>query len=271
MSEPRPPNPSAERGRRFGGEGQLDQRRFHAFGVGLAKTGTNSLAESFASYRSGSEFMFQEAIEAFARFADGADDQAEFRAFLRRRDALGGLEMDSASFHHFYVEELISEFPEARFIHTVRDAVSWTESFLQMMLRNRARYVSAPYPAWQATLGRLMVGSFDPDVFVSRTRLEQALPEIVGGYFAYWARSNRLLLRVLPAERSIRADTLELSTTLPNVARFLGVPPERLRPEGFHANAGGYDVPLLSTLDPKELARLVDRECGDVNRDLFGA
>lgn len=268
MSGPHEPKTDTERGRRWTGAGP-HVRRFHAFGVGLAKTGTSSLAECFAEYRSGHEFMFQETVEELGRLAEGRSTALELREFLRRRDAAVGLELDSASFHHFYIEHLLEEFPSAAIVYTVRDCLSWTESFLQMMLRNYARRAADGIPEWQLTLGRLMVGVFDPGAFASHARLVRELPDLVEGYLSYWARANRRVLDVLPAERSLCVRTGGLSSSLPNVARFVGADPARLRPDAFHANAGDYREPLLATLDPAWLSERAREHCGAVTARLF--
>ncbi len=262
--------PSVERGRRWNDE-IAQSRRFHAFVVGLAKTGTSSLAESFAAYRAGHEFMFQEAVEQTAAWRSGRLSAADFGTFLQERDRASLLELDSASFHHFYFELLIPLFPAARFIYTVRDCFSWVESFLQMMLRNRQRYAepSAVLPRWQVTLGELMVGRFDPEVFVSHEACAAALPEIVDEYLRYWAIANEHVLSRLPEARSLVVRTSSLSTALPEIARFVGADERELMAQGAHANRGNFTASLLQSLDRSFLLERARRHCATLMARLF--
>ena len=52
------------------------------------------------------------------------------RRWLAKRAEAGALELDSASFNHYFLEILVELHPAARFVYTRRDAVSWADSLL---------------------------------------------------------------------------------------------------------------------------------------------
>ena len=94
-------------------------RRFQAYCVGLPKSGTSSIAGIFSGYVSCHEFMVRETVEHLIRFNRGELSDRQMRSFVRRRDTLGLLEMDSASFNGAYLDFLRDEFPSAKFIFTI--------------------------------------------------------------------------------------------------------------------------------------------------------
>jgi hypothetical protein len=53
-----------------------------------------------------------------------------------RDDLAGALELDSASFNHYFFDILVELHPATRFVYTRRNAVSWADSFLIMVLRH---------------------------------------------------------------------------------------------------------------------------------------
>jgi hypothetical protein len=118
----------------------LPPRRFHLIGVGLPKTGTTSLASLFQPFRWGDEFLFPESVERLIAWKGGRLDRDVMRRWLALRDEAGALELDSASFNHYFLDIMVELHPAARFVYTRRDAVSWADSFLNMVLRHSICY-----------------------------------------------------------------------------------------------------------------------------------
>ena len=135
------PREGVNRGRWWGERGvpaSLPTRRFHLVGVGLPKTGTTSLAHLFQPFRWGDEFLFAESVERLIAWRAGRLDRDGTRRWLALRAEAGALELDSASFNHYFLDILVELHPAARFVYTRRDAVSWADSFLNMVLRHGA-------------------------------------------------------------------------------------------------------------------------------------
>ena len=85
---------------------------------------------------------------------------------------------------------LVELHPAARFVYTRRDAVSWADSFLNMLLRHGAYHRGHPWPEWQLALGRLMAPSFDPGQFASPEHLRLALRPLAEELLEFYARDG---------------------------------------------------------------------------------
>ena len=226
----------------------LPARRFHLIGVGLPKTGTTSLANLFQRFRWGYEFLFAESIERLIAWRDGGLDREGMRRWLALRSEAGALEMDSASFNHFFLDVLVELHPAARFVYTRRDAVSWADSFLNMLLQHGMYHRGHPWPLWQLALGRLMAPSFDPEQFSSPAHLHLSLRPLAEELLGFYARETARIEAALPPERSLVIPTEDLSTSLDTLAEFAGVPRSALNAAGSHENRGQGKIPLVAAL-----------------------
>jgi hypothetical protein len=210
------------------------ERRFHVYNVGIAKTGTQSLAGIFSNYRSLHELLFADTVETIAKRARGAMSEADFRAFIRWRDGLTRLDVDSSSFNCFYVDVLAEEFADAKFIFVIRDCWSWLDSMLNMALR-----IGPGMPAWMVEHTRTILGpAFLPDLAEREAELRRRLPAIVDDGLRYWSTANHFVLRTLPPDRSLVLRLDELSSSLDRLAAFVGVPLETLCPKFSHLHRG---------------------------------
>lgn len=209
-------------------------RRFHALYLGLPKTGSTSLAEVFArSYRSGHEYRFEAA-------AGVLKERGEPGEFLQRRDAESRLELDSATFLHFWAADLVDLFPAARFLVFERDFPSWLGSLVAMMVRNRRRYGTGTVPRWQVDLGEAMFGRYEPDWYVDDATVRAHEDAITADYQRFWTERTAAVRGALvgvPSERKLVLPTSELSASLPRIADFLGVDPATLDASASHRNA----------------------------------
>ncbi len=262
------PNVASLRSRREGvnrglwwGQGgvpaSLPPRRFHLIGVGLPKTGTTSLAYLFQRFRWGDEFLFADSVERLIAWRAGRLDHDNMRRWLGSRAEAGTLELDSASFNHYFLDILVELHPTARFVYTRRDAVSWADSFLNMVLRHGAFLRGRPWPEWQLALGRLMAPSFDPGQFSSPAHLHLALRPLAEELLGFYARETAHIEAALPPERSLVIPTEDLSMSLDTLAKFAGVPRSALNAAGSHENRGHGKIPLIAALP--DLPQLLER------------
>ena len=245
----RSPLAGVERGRWWGEAGfppAAPERRFHLIGVGLAKTGTTSLASMFRPYRWGYEFLFAETVERIVAWREARLDDEAMRAWVADRSEAGALEMDAASFNHYVVGMLAAAHPEARFLYTRRDPVSWADSFLNMLVRNGARLAARPWPAWQLALGRLMAPSFDPAAFASADALAEAVPTLGPELLRFWKVETARVEAALPPERTCIVETRGLSAQVGTLAAFVGVAPGTL--VVAHENVGEGKRPFVAAL-----------------------
>ncbi|GET35394.1 sulfotransferase [Microseira wollei] len=246
-------------------EGTRSSRRFRAYCVGIAKTGTNSMADLFGRYRSGHEFMFQETVAQIAAWQEGMISPESFKAYILYRDRQGDLEMDSATFNHNYLHILIQEFSEAKFIFTVRDCYSWLNSLLNMSWRS-----GNSIPDWMFKYGKFFIGyEVNRSAVSSVEAMLEELPNALEGLLSYWQKSNQRILDLLPPERSLIVPTHKLSQSLEQIANLVGVTPESLVEEAKHSNQAppGYD--WLKYIDQDLLEERCSFYCGSLMERLF--
>jgi hypothetical protein len=104
-------------------------RRFHAYCIGTSKSGTHSIAEIFSGYyRVAHEPEYEQLIEMIIGASSYALSQAQMAEFVRSRDQQLKLELECSHPLFYLLDTLLDEFPEARFILTLRDCYSWLDS-----------------------------------------------------------------------------------------------------------------------------------------------
>jgi hypothetical protein len=256
LTEPAPPAVAGARPR---------ERRFRIYNVGIAKTGTQSVAGIFANYRSLHEYLFADTVEAIAQHASGALSHAAFREFIRWRDGVARLDVDSSSYNAFYADILAQEFADAQFIFVIRDCWSWLDSMLNMVLR-----IGPGMPTWMVEHCRVILGPhLLPDLAAHASELARRLPALVDDGLRYWASANRFVLEALPPERSLVVRTAELSTSLPRLADFVGVPVETLRTDLRHVHRGPQRFHTLQQVDRGLLLARYMSDCADLMDTFF--
>jgi len=242
---------------------RMSERRFRAFNVGIAKSGTTSVAGIFSNYRAGHEFMFPETTKAISDYRTGVISKKEFIGFLRDRDQKGNLEMDSASFNFMYIDILAEMYPDAKFIATIRDCYSWLDSALNMFL-------VLDIPDWMIDYGSRSFGvHITREMFGSRQDLLRALPGILDGILGYWAYGMQFILDNLPEERSLVIKTEEISNSLDKTASFLGIPESTLVREKSHLFKATKKFNILHDMDLNLLKEKFEEHCGPLMERYF--
>lgn len=242
-----------------------EHRQFRVYNVGIAKTGTRSVAGIFCRYRSLHELLFEDTVQAVADHERGAMSEEEFRAFIRWRDELTRLDVDSSSYNCYYIDVLAQEFPDAKFLFVTRDCFSWLDSFLNMVMRG-----GPEMPEWMVRYIRRFIGpGFERELGKRPTELQQRLPEMIESAWRYWSTWNRFVLDQLPHERSLLIQTRRLSQSLPALASFVGVPEETLMPTMSYLHRAEEHLELVRSSDRALLSDLFEAHCVDVMQELF--
>ena len=196
--------------------------RFHAYVVGLPKTGSTSLSAMMTNYRTGHEVWLDFlAAPAVAR-ARGEMDDETFWETVKRRFVPLRAEMDSVTCHHMYADVLHEKYPKAQFVATYRDVRSWANSLLDLITatvrippehRGRDRTWFTSYGTW---IGEGTI-PFDP---AREGDDSVALPALMRSWAAYMRR----MPTVLPPDRTLWIKTSELTARVPDLADFLKIP-----------------------------------------------
>ena len=238
-------------------------RRLLAFGVGMAKSGTHSLAALFEKhYRAAHEADSSRLIDAILDRACGRWTDADLRDHLRRRDARLALEVDSSQLNFFILDELLDMFPDARFILTMRDCASWLDSLINHALSR------TPTPGWV----RLREHRFAiPGTAHSTAELCLAKRGLytLDGYLRYWTRHNATVLERVPKPRLLIVKTREIAARGADIADFLGIAPSTLHPAAAHSNRARQRYDMLARLPQAHLALKVQEHCGPLMQRFF--
>ncbi len=233
-------------------------RRFQAFGVGTPKSGTRSLAGLFErSYRAAHEPEAESLVEMMDLVARQQLERERVARFLRRRDRRLRLELESSHPTAFFLEILLDEFPDARFILTIRDCYSWLESVWGQFLR-------LPQRESMVFWSRMRDAYYRPDRFQHAPE-ERVLADhglyTLDGYLSFWERHNAQVLTLVPSERLLVVRTHEIQRDAGRIASFLGVPAESLDPSRSHLNRAQSTRGLLWQIDPGFVERKADLYC----------
>jgi hypothetical protein len=241
-----------------------NSRRFHAYNVGLPRSGCSSMMALFSNYRSVAEYKERESVELITAWKDGWISERTLRDYILYRHELGQLEMDTASFNHFYLHILVNEFPEAKFIFTIRDCYSWVTSFLRMISRWKKHFldIDQEMPDWMLNYGRILFGEYDWNWFNSYEDLMKNLDPLVEMFIKGWAGLNSRILGLLPPERSLVIKTSEISRSQAKLAEFIGIPVHTLT-EHHHINMAPDSVNLLENYDREKFNALLRQYQGD--------
>jgi hypothetical protein len=237
-----------------------DARRFHAFAVGLPRSGTHSLAEMFqGQFRAAHEPALVDSLAHTMSWNRGEQPAARMRALLRWRDRRLGLELEAAHYLHHVAPLLVEEFPAARFVLTLREPVSWLESEINQNLR------AAEFPFWRA-LAHQRYGRYGAALPAAERGLADAgCAHAIAAHLHYWRDHIEGVLAAVPNDRLLVVRTDQLDERAPELAAFLGVAPDLLDRSRSRAGAGGpRRIDLRALVDPDHLAREVERHCADL-------
>lgn len=223
----------------------LRPRSFHAFCLGAAKSGTQSVAAMFRTkYRASHEPTFLELIRLMNGRDRGDVGEEDVRSFLRQRDRVFRLEMESSHPIAYFSDELACEFPAAKFIVTVRQPKAWLDSVFNQHLN-----VDLSERPTERSLRDLLYGRGNGGFSSGEAALEQHSLYPLDGYLSGWSEHYRRILRALPADRSIFVDTNDLRHCSGLFANFLGIPEGRVDITSAHVHKAPTKHGLLARLD----------------------
>ena len=154
------------------------------------------------------------------------------------------LELDSSWLNVDILDILLREFPDARYVLTIRDCYSWCNS----MMNDALRFARTTAPIWI----QLRNWRYRADVFQHAPE-ERLLQEkelyTLDGYFSYWAWHNQKVLDDVPRDRLLIVRTDEIGCRAVEIADFAGLPRRAVRPQRAHAFKNPKKHELLRQID----------------------
>jgi Sulfotransferase domain len=223
------------------------------FCVGLAKSGTHSIADMLAgSCRSAHEPDPYPLLEMIPRVRAGKLSTGRLGPFFLERRRRLGLQFESSHLLSSFTPHLVEIFPGARFILLVRDCRSWIDSMINDQLNMQGW---DGYPPWHAMY----------DAYLDRSTRDFPEPEQIladldlyplRNYVAYWRSEAEAITSCVPRERLLTVRTEELSSSLPAIADFFGVPVYGLSAQHSYQSWRKHDV--LARIDSAYVGSLIE-------------
>ena len=232
-------------------------RRTRLYGVGAPKSGTNSVAAMFTSnVRARHEPEWHALIRVLLDRHHGRIGERDFIEWLRARDRRLALEVDSSALNFDILDILLREFPDARFLLTVRDCYSFLDSQVNQFLRGLGRRDPIVIELWNVQLGANAY-HYAPQERI----LEQYGAPNVDALLRRWAHHVHHALATVPVERLLVVRTDQLNSRAFEIADFAGLPRRTVRLERTHANRNPAKRPIVSEIDREFLERKVEQHC----------
>ncbi|MGD1930910.1 MAG: sulfotransferase [Leptolyngbyaceae cyanobacterium] len=242
-----------------------NNRRFHAYCVGLPRSGTHSFGYMFGSrYSSKHEPAKKTTISHLLRHLSGTYTESQWKALLRCRDLKLGLELESSHYLHHTMAILAEMYPEAKFIHTVREPLSWLASEINQNLE------TCENPMWRA-IERARYERYGFR-YAPEEKVLAALDAVwpVASYLSYWRDHNELIMRVIPKDRLLVLRTHEIKHSIDRIAHFLNIHPETINTSASHSGKNSSKkFDLYAHVDMDFVQKKVDLHCGPLVEQLF--
>ena len=230
-------------------------RRTHVYGVGPPKTGTMSLSRLFERYRTRHEAHIQETLSIIF-----CGDSREKTKKIHHRDRLGKLECEVGYFLVYICGDLACEFPNSKFICTVRPPRSWLRSIIDQCINAPRKCIPEEY--------RLLRDySFGP-IPESYSSKEEPLARYglhsLDGYLSYWSFHYKQVLDKIPSDRCLFVRTRNISKRIESIAEFVDIPKSSICDEESHTHKTSKKHCVLSKIEENYLSRKISHHCGNV-------
>lgn len=235
----------------------LRPRRIHLVCIGARKTGTSTVAAVFGSaFRSEHEPGLDRIVPTAIRYDRGEMGRDEAIQRLLAHDRRFFLEVESSHPLGAMAGPLCEAWPEARFLVTVREPLSWLRSQYNWEINtgSRLREPWLSHHAYFFPRGRVHPPEEKP--------LAQRGLRPLSVYLEHYRRRYETIFSEVPPERRLVVQTRALDESLDRIAAFAGVSAGEL--ETAHAKRRSEDHRVLDRLDSAYVEGLVAEVCGEV-------
>jgi len=244
---------------------RLQPRKFQLFCLGLPRTGTASIAGLFqARYRARHEPEDIYTTEKIIDYIKGHINERQMISFIKKRDKCLWLEVESSHFLYFFIDILLNEFEDAKFILLIRDCYSWLNSYINHQL---GRPLSIKSTFWKKLRDIYFDNKFE------YSEKEQILSEhglyTIDGYLSRWKTYNEEILSLVPKGRLMIIRTFEIDRSIENIEKFLDIPINSLDRSKSHFNECLKKFDFLSKIDKKFLKKKFDFYCKDLMKTYY--
>ncbi len=231
-------------------------RRFHAFCVGMPRSGTHSISYLLHDhFKSEHEPKSGATVLHLLKYKSEKYSKEEFTTMLRARDKVLNLELESSHFLHHISGELAEIFPNSKFIYTFRDPYSWIQSEMRLNIRYKD-------PNWIA-LQNYRYGRYGFEF----SNAESQICNIKGlhpikSYLSYWRDHSNQVQRSIPSHRLLSINTLDIEKKVGEIAEFLNIEASMMNVDRAHSGKGhNGNFKLYDLVSPNYVRELISEIC----------
>ena len=197
--------------------------------ISLPRCGTSSIASIFQDFGSINEADEKNAVSLYSQYALNLFPLIDLNKYLANRYRNDSLWIDCSSFNFLVILELISGFPDMKYIALYRELSPWLNSFLKMLLYYFKHY-DHQLPAWMSNYGSFYSPHFSSQRFLNifNNIVGDAEFAMLSDFCQVWLDTNLRIRSSLPRDRTFFLDTKAISFSLPSIEFFFGLKPASL-------------------------------------------
>ncbi len=244
--------------------GRVFPRRFQLYCVGTAKSGTHSIASIFSpQFRSRHEPYSEQAIRIILGFSEGTIEQSTMDHFVIRKERQLRLEVNSSQLNYYFLETLITHFPNAQFLLTIRDPYSWLTSYINHQLGRKK--LSLNWQKFRDYRFKNSIYTFSPE----ETILKHYHLYPLDSYLSYWVRHNQKVIQIVPKDKLLIIRTDQISEQLDQIADFVNIDRKLVHKNASHEYRAVKSFNILEQIDTNFLAKKIAYHCQPLKDQFF--
>lgn len=204
------------------------KRRFQVYCVGLPRSGTHSVTNLFRSnFRADHEPFAGATVKVIESLYQNRIDSSKIKNHLVIRDNILQLEIESAHYLHQFVPELVTIFPDSKFILTVREPKSWLESEMNKNFKSKKGGI------W-SRLETVRYGRYNNKYESDALKGIQGVYPI-SSYLQYYTDHIKFVLNHVPEDRLLILDTFALKENIDLISDFTSADSRELNVKKIHS------------------------------------
>jgi hypothetical protein len=202
--------------------------------------------------------------ELLRKEESGLITDEEKTRYLFTRDTRLFLEVEAAAFNRRNITQFAGLFPEAKFLVTVRDPYTYTDSVINHLLNHSVALEGDR----RGLVGKVM-GDEQFSHAPEENELEQLNLHTLDGYLTNYANSTADILRSTAPDRRLVVRTDRIRESVESIAEFLGISSDLLDVSESHAFKAKGKFGVLSRMDPEFVDAKVQEHCLEIMNDFF--
>ena len=157
--------------------------------VSLPKTGSNTIACLFAKFGGMHEGLHIKTTTFLINNYNSSDKHITYRNFLFERQKQLNARVDSSTFMHFFLPELLDIWPQSTYLHVLRNPLDWVVSYMYMLTQYAIQLNKSPnelLKVWSNEYLNFQIPELDLRLFPKLIYDEQLIVQVIDKLLIYW-------------------------------------------------------------------------------------